>query len=280
MQFDYLAYLRNVAGMSDSEIRTLTGRLQDVLGKLLNQNGVIYNAAGSEAALGDDWKEAERLIRSLDDTVLEPADYSEELEKLDLPKSIAISVPGTVNYNGFAALNQDADLKYNGTDEVVFAALKNQLFFPAFRYTIGAYGYVQALGRFSSYMLSYRDPDIQPSFDFFETVPDAVRDLDLTQEAVNDAIVGVYSGYAYPMSPLDAAETEISYVLQNKPLTYAEETLQRMKEAKSVTTDDVYSSATKLQKFLDNGVRVTAGSSAAIRSNRDLYELVIDDLTK
>ena len=280
MQFDYLAYLKEVARMNDSEIKALAGRLQDVLHKLLNKNGAIYTAAGSEESIRADRKEAESWIGMLDDSELEMADYSEELDKLELPKRIAISVPGSVNYNGIAALHEDTGLKDSGSDAVVFSVLKNQLLYPAFRYNIGAYGYLQRVGQFATIMLTYRDPDVQPSFDFFDSLPEQISALELTQEEINDSILNVYSEYAYPSSPLSLAQTEISYVLQNKPETFAEELVKKMKEAKEVTPEDVTAASGKVQKLLESGSRVTAGNSAVIKKNQELYDLVIEDLTK
>ena len=86
--------------------------------------------------------------------------------------------------------------------------------------------------------------------------------------------------YHDPDSPIAAAQTEISYRLQGRKQSYAEETLAKMRDAKTVTPEDVTASADCVQKMIDEGVWATAGNSAAIRKNAGLYDLVIEDLVK
>ena len=279
-QFDYLAYLKRVSRMSDAETAALAERLQKVLGKLLNRNGAVFTAVGSEEALEKNWNAAGKLIGKLDDTVREPADYTEELEKNALPKRLAVTIPDAVNYNGYVALNQETGLERNGKDTVLAAILKNELLYPEFRFRIGAYGFMNAVGRTNSYMLTYRDPDIRPSYDYYQKLPEKIRELKLTQDEVNDSILSTYSGLAYPESPLKAAQSAIYHVLQDHPESYGEEALRMMREAKTVTPEDVTGAADKIGKMIDSGVRITAGNSAAIKKNAGLYDLVIEDLTK
>ena len=225
-------------------------------------------------------QDKELKIGKLDDTVREPVDYTEELEKNALPKRLAVTIPDAVNYNGYVALNQETGLERNGKDTVLAAILKNELLYPEFRFRIGAYGFMNAVGRTNSYMLTYRDPDIRPSYDYYQKLPEKIRELKLTQDEVNDSILSTYSGLAYPESPLKAAQSAIYHVLQDHPESYGEEALRMMREAKTVTPEDVTGAADKIGKMIDSGVRITAGNSAAIKKNAGLYDLVIEDLTK
>ncbi|MDD5832460.1 MAG: hypothetical protein PUC98_03145, partial [Clostridiales bacterium] len=86
--------------------------------------------------------------------------------------------------------------------------------------------------------------------------------------------------WAYPLSARSLAETEIGYLLSGKTSSYSEECLKNMKEAKKVTADDVEKAAEDIDDIIENSVRITAGSTASIRENRDLYDKVITDLTR
>ena len=278
--FDYLAYLKKVASMSDEEIAALAERLEKVLGKLRNRKGAVYTAMGSSEILAEDWDAAKTLLEKLDDADRAPVDYSEELSKIALPKRLAVVVPDSVSYSGYTAANADTGFEDSGKDQVIMTTLYSNVLYPAFRYRIGAYGFSNAVGRTCSNMFSYREPDIRPTYEYFQGAAEEIRNLELTQDEVNDSILKKYSGLAYPDSPIAAAQTEISYRLQGRKQSYAEETLAKMRDAKTVTPEDVTASADCVQKMIDEGVWATAGNSAAIRKNAGLYDLVIEDLVK
>lgn len=278
--FDYLAYLRQIAGMDEEELKALTGRMKETLQELLNRNGAIYTAVGSEELLSLDGACADAFFERLEDTAREAADYSGELEKINLPKRIAVQAADFVNYNGVAAANADTGFSDNGTDAVIYSLLNGKLIYPAFRYRIGAYGCQGQIGRYSSFLSSYRDPGIADSFAYLENLPEEIRSADISQEEVNDAILSVYSDYAYPRWPLDAAWTEIAYAIQGREESLAEETIHKMENAKKVTTEDIPAFADKMEKLIKDGVWVTAGSAQAIRKYLGGYDLVIEDLVK
>ena len=233
---------------------------------------------GSSETLARDWDAAKVLLEKLDDADRTPADYSGELSKIELPKRLAVAVPDSVSYSGFAAANADTGFEDSGKDQVIMTILYGNVMFPAFRYEIGAYGFDIGLGRTCAYMFSYREPDIRPTYEYFQGAAEVIRNLELTQEQVNDSILNKYSEFAYPDSPLTAAQTEIYYRLQGRKQSYAEETLAKMRDAKTVTPADVTASADRVQKMIDEGVWATAGNSAAIKKNAGLYDLVIEDL--
>ena len=278
--FDYLAYLKKVASMNDGEIAALTERLKEVLGKLLNRNGAVYTAVGSPENLPKDWNAAKTLLDKMDNADRAPVDYSEELSKIALPKRLAVAVPDSVSYSGYAAANAETGFEDSGKDLVIMSILYSSVMHPAFRYKIGAYGFQNAVGHTCAYLFSYREPDIRPTYEYFQGAAEEVRNLKLTQDEVNDSIMNVYSNLAYPDSPLLAAQTEIAYRLQGRRISHAEEVLAKMRDAKKVTPEDVTASADSVQKMIDGGVWATAGNSAAIKKNAGLYDLVIEDLVK
>ena len=277
---DYYNYLTKVSKMSDKQLKSLAKELEAVLGKLLNTNGAIYTAVGDADAIKNGKKYLSDITGDFTTTALPSVDYSKELAKLELPKSIAVAVNDTVSYNGYVAANSDTGIAGDGTNDVCMNLLYSQLFFPTFRYNIGAYGCMQLAGERDSYMLSYRDPMIKESFEAIEAMPSELEELELTETDIDNSILVTYSTYAYPASKSSLASREIDYILQNKDTSYTEECLANMKMAKSVTAKDVREFAKNLQSMIDDGVRITAGSSANINKNKELYDLVITDLVK
>ena len=279
---DYLKYLQNVASMNEDELKVLSERLSAVLGKLLNKNNAIYFATGSEESIQEDWQESAALREMLDEKANETQDYSKELKELHdgFGKSIAVLVNTSVNYNGYAASNEMTGFEDNALNQVFMNLIYSKITYPAFRYNIGAYGYMDRVGHRQSYMISYRDPDIRPSFDWYEKLPDLLDSYEPTQEEIDDAIISTYSSYAYPVSPRNMALAEISARLENQKRSVSEDYLKKMKEAKQVKPEDLKETASHIRKMIEDGVRVTAGNSAAVKKNSDLYDQVIDDLVR
>ncbi len=281
MQVDYLNYLNKVAKMSDKQLKSLGKELQAVLDKLLNVNGVIYTAVGSEEAIAKGSSlMGEFAARSLETNSLPAVDYTDELDKLELPDSIAVAINDSVNYNGIVAASDALGIAGDGKDKVCMNVIYNKLLYPSFRYDIGAYGLLQDVTDKYSIIMSYRDPEIAVSFETMENLPEAVSKLELSDSDVDNAVLISYNYYAYPLSNLDLALTEIDYVLQDKSESYSEETLDYLKSAKSTTAKDVIAFADTLSKMVDEGVRFTAGSSDSIKDNKELYGLTITELTK
>ena len=277
---DYYNYLTKVSKMSDKQLESLSKELEAVLDKLLNTNGAIYTAVGEADTIADGKKYLKEITGGFSTTALPSVDYSKELSKIELPKSIAVAANDTVNYNGYIAANDDTGIEGDGTKDVCMNLLYSKLLFPTFRYNIGAYGCMQLAGERDSYMLSYRDPMIKESFEALEALPSQMKELELSEDDIANGILFTYSSYAYPISSSSLASNEIDYILQNKDTSYTEERLANMKKAKSTDAADVREFADNLQSMIDKGVRFTAGSSSNINKNKDLYELVITDLVK
>ncbi len=277
---DYYNYLTKVSKMSDKQLKSLSKELEAVLAKLRNTNGAVYTAIGEAKTITEGKKCLDDITDKFSTTALPSVDYSKDLAKIELPKSIAVAANDTVNYNGYIAANDDTGLASDGTNDVCMNLLYSQLFFPTFRYNIGAYGCMQYAGERDSYLMSYRDPSIKESFDALEALPSQLDELELTEDDINNGILVTYSTYAYPVAKSSLASTEIDYILQNKDTSFIDECLTNMKQAKSITAKDVKEFAKNLQSMIEKGVRFTAGNSTNINKNKDLYELVITDLVK
>lgn len=94
----------------------------------------------------------------MDDADRTPVDYSEELSGTALPKRLAVAIPDSVSYSGYAAANADAGFEDSGN----------------------------AVGHTCAYLFSYREPDIRPTYEYFQSAAEEVRNLKLTQDEVND----------------------------------------------------------------------------------------------
>lgn len=278
---DYLSYLNKVSKMNDRQLKELGEELRTVLDKLLNTNGAVYAAYGSEDAIAEGEKHISSLAADCFSTEkLATVDYSKELAKIELPKSIAVAINDTVNYNGCLASLEALGAEDNGANNVSLNVIYNKLLYPAFRYDIGAYGLLEDITDDSIMLMSYRDPSVSRAFDAYASIYEDAQQLEITDDDIENALLYTYSSYAQPLSASGLAENEITRMLQNKSESYAEETLAKMRSAKSTTAEDVMNFAEIMQSMSEKGVRFTAGSTDSIKKNKELYELTIDALVK
>ena len=278
MRLPYLSYLRDVSRMSDTEVRELADRLKALLGKLLNRNGAVLTVIGSEKAMEEGLVRTAGLLEKLDTEEHPHADLAGALSEVQLPGRVAAAVNGSVNYNGIFCRNEECGLAGSGKDRAVLQALYTKHLYPAFRYEIGAYGFKDGLGDRISYLMSSRDPGVKESFEVFDAMGESIGSLSFTQQEVDDAVLNIYSGLAYPLSPLSLALAEIDRIMRKIPEGYAEDTLSKMRSAKTARPSDVADSAGIWASAAEKGARITVGSKAAIEENRELYDLVLDDL--
>ena len=276
----YLSYLKKVAALSDEEAEQYTDRLHQVLKKLLNRDGMVISAVGSDETIEEGLSSLESLTVKFTDEERTPVDYTEDLKAFTPSQRTAVAVNDSVSYNGVYADVRKTGITRDGKWRVIVNTLYQQLFYPAFRYDIGAYGLSFAAGERAGYIQSYRDPQVSASFAYFDDAPEKVAALKLDQDAVNDSILNVYSELAYPLSPLQLAATEIARVLENNDESYGEETLRNMKEAKEVTPEDISAASKEIGLLVKEGSRTTAANMATINKNRDLYDEVIDVLVR
>lgn len=276
---DYLDYLSEVAAMSDEEMEDFLARLQDARDRLLNTNGMIYTVIGTDDQVEAATTRLETLTKDYSQEALEPVDYTADLAKLDLPDSIALAIDDSVNFNGVYALAEDTGLT-TGKGEAAAGVLHGLLWYPQLRYRIGAYGFGARVYEDYSLLVSFRDPDIAPTYDYYETIPEEIRSTTFTKEQVEDGAISVYSSLATPDTSVEAAENEINYHISNETQTYADELVARMQSIKTITVEDIEAMADTMQAFLDKGVYVTVGNSTAINKNKDRYDRIITTYIK
>lgn len=278
--FDLMEHLEEIAAMDDEAILAEGERLRQILDELLHQPGMVYTAIGSAEAIEAGREAVGTWAATLDNTETEAVDYAEDLADLAFADRLAVTIPGSVNYNGILARSEDIGLHGAGNDLVAMLALRTGLWYPQFREKYGAYSFKAQTDEDVTLICSYADPQIRQSYDYYDAMPASIADLSLTEEDIRSAVLMVFAKYSQPRSQRSAAELEMEYILENQDVTYADHTRQILDEVRGTTIEDVTGMAENIQRLVDKGVRFTAGSTTEINRNKDLFDLVITDLTQ
>ena len=131
-------------------------------------------------------------------------------------------------------------------------------------------------------LYSYRDPNVKATFDLYDSIPEKLASMELTQDQIDGYIMRQYSAIATPAGELVGATNQIISILQERP---ADEKLQQMRAFKSVTPESLKKAAEVFALLSEKGARGTAGPIGTLQANSDLYDVILnpfhtEDLSK
>ena len=268
---DYYEFLGEVETMVDDYAPAAVKQLQRIQNYFKNRTNAIVVYAGSKAGIGTNGQLASAFMARLDARDVTPVAY-------DLPapaKNEALIVDSSVFYNGIVADYKTMGMTgYTGDLDAVSSLLSDAFLYPMLRDQYGAYsvlaGFMEDTG---GYLISYRDPNIQETFDVYGQIPAFMGGLNKSQEEVDGYILSSYSEYAKATGELSGAKDAALSTLTGEG---QERKLQYMRDLKTLTPDKLQDYGPVYQKMVDEGVRFTAGGASAITQNEQLYDEILN----
>ncbi len=268
---EYYEFLLNLRNLIDENPEEVMAHFRAIQAFFRNNAGAVLTFAGNEKSIALNRTLADGFMAKLDHTEREAAVY-------DLPAPAAreaLVIDGNVQYNCLIATPDDTGMETFDAGMMAVANLVNDtVLVPVLRDQMGVYtpmGGVWDDGTF--YLITYRDPGVRETFDVYASLSDRVAAMETDQDTLNGYIMSSYSGYATPEGELTGAAAAAQDVLEGKdPLrkqTY-------MRQLKAVTPETVKKAAEYYRKAWENGVRSTAGGTAKISENADLYDAVMN----
>ena len=275
--FSYMGYVEYYAFLEQTEAALLAGsgepaqKLAAVRDFLANKDGAMIGFAGNEKSIELNRAAADAFLAKLKNEKREKVAY-------DLPvpavKEAMIADVNVQFNNVFASFDKMGMEDYDAAIDVVSAAVGDIFLTPVLRDQYGVYtAWNGANSRYGMYLITYRDPNVRETFDFYATLADQLSTLEIDQDKLNGYIISSYSGYAKGAGELTGAANAVSGILDNRA---QEEVLEHMRQLKAVTPETLKAYAEIYRKAWENGVHSTAGSAAAINANADLYESILN----
>ncbi len=161
---------------------------------------------------------------------------------------------------------------YTGKDDVISNFINDQYMIPKLRNAFGAYGAGSILYNPFSQLYSYSDPNLSRSYEIFSGLPEYLRSENLTQDDIDNYIIGAYSA----LSRTQGQNTGAMSAMNMRLLGCSEEMyLKWMKEAKTTTPDDIKASADTWDEMISDGVRSSSGTESSLKEAGDLFDVLI-----
>ena len=265
---DYYSFLEQVRDMDPAEI---VAKLESIRDGFANRYNAAALYAGSSDGIAVNTPLAETFMAKLGSTPIEPVSY----ELPGCEGNEALIIDSTVQYNGvvadYATLGMD---KYSGDLDALSSLLDDGYLYPMLRDQYGAYGVLSGfVSDAGGYMISYRDPNVRESFEVYEGIPAFFRELELDQDELDGYILSAYSYYAKSEGELTGAQSAAIDLLTGEPQDL---NLSYMRDLKALTPEKAAQYAALYEKLVSDGVRFTAGGTAAIEANAELYDTILN----
>ena len=266
----YYTFLDELEQQIAADPQSVITRLQGVQSFLANRVGAIASYAGSEASIALNAPLADSFFADLSAEEREYPVY--QLPEPQMREAVAVD--GNIQYNlsiaTFRQMGIDPDYSLN----VIGTLIQDQLLIPVLRDQLGAYSAWCGMdGDTGMYLISYRDPNVQATFDLYDSISLKLNDLETSQEQLDGYILQAYSSLAKPDGELSGAVNELTRILHGRP---ADEKLQIMRAYKSVTPESVKASASVFAAMAEKGSRGTVGGIGTLQENASLYDMIMN----
>ena len=219
--YDYITYipyyefLADLEKQMDSDPKTVVAHLQSVQSFLADRCGAVSTFAGNEASIV---LNAPLVDAFFADMASEARDYP----VYDLPEPAmreAIAVDTGIQYNCIAASFSQIGAEPDYAFKIIGTLIRDKVLIPILRDQMGAYGVYSGMdGDYALYLISARDPNVQATFDLYDSIPERLRNMELTQDQIDGYIMNAYSDLAKPEGELTGAVTAMADILEGMPI--------------------------------------------------------------
>ena len=267
---EYYTYLEQAGQALQEDPETFLAELKRVRSQLCNSTNAIALYAGSAKGAAANRPLADAFLAGLNHEEIIPVNYD------SLPAAArreALIVDSAVQYNMIQAGEKELGTPYSADMDALSNLVLDAYLYPQLRDQYGAYSVMHGAGEhLGMYVLSYRDPNVTETFAVYDKIPEFLQG-ETEQETLDGYILSAYSQYASGSGELTGAvSAEISLLEGRDPA----ERLQRMRELKGLTSEKVKAYAETYRILTEKGTRSTAGGTAVIEANADLYDVILN----
>ena len=268
---DYYAFLGDVETMLQESPDQVTGKLEDIRSQLHNANGACTIAIGSQESIALREDRADAFLSRLENEEKPAAVY-------DLPvpaSSEGLIVDSSVQYNGYVADYESLGLsEFTGDMDGLTALVLDSYLYPMLRDAYGVYSVLHtAMTNYGMYVLTYRDPNLNETFDVIAQLGDLLENDEISQDVLDGYILSSYSTYALSPGVITSASRDLTNYLNGLP---SDIRIRWMQELKSLTPEKLKSYAQVYRELAANGYKTSSGGAGVINANADQFEVILN----
>lgn len=201
----------------------------------------------------------------------EPRNFAPVKEKLGLTSS------SQVQYVARCGNYRKGGFEYTGALRVLKVIFSYDYLWTNIRVKGGAYGCMSSFTYSGdSYLLSYRDPNLEKTNEIYEGAPEFVRKFNVSDRDMTKYIIGTIGGMDTPLTPAAAGARSFGAYMSN---TTIEDYQKERDEVLSADSKSIRALADLLQCVVDQDYFCVVGNSGQIQNADKMFDR-IDTLTK
>ena len=188
----YLPFIKGLNAKQDAEFDATLAGMKTIYQSVVRQSGLTLNITADSDTIATVLPDLEGLVKSLPDSSATTASWSAR------PKVIheGIVIPSPVNFVGAALNLYDHGYKWSGSVDCVTRYINTVWLWEQVRVKGGAYG---GSSRFDPStgvctFSSYRDPNLDGTFERFKETADFLTEIDLDEESIVRLTIGTIGG--------------------------------------------------------------------------------------
>lgn len=265
----YLFFLRKLASEIDADWPAVQARLEAMRSLLIGRHTIMWNVTVDSK----NWALVQPQLAALIDRLPASPANRNEWSFWPAPHGEGLTIPAPINFVGKGADLNSLGYELHGSIYVLCNLLNTGWLWERVRMQGGAYSvfanFDQRSGLFR--YVSYRDPNIGATLDAYDRTADYVAGLDLGEDEMTRAIIGVIGQIDAHMLP--DAKGWVS--MQRYLLGETDALRQQMREQILDTTNaDLRAFASVLHRFNASARVVVLGSEAAMHASGLPLELI------
>jgi len=260
--FDYYWFLSDLIKNYDDEVLL---KLKEVYSKLFNTNGLIISITGDEKTYQAFDKNYKQALKGLNNKAFESVDYQFDLSV----KNEGIALSSNVQYCAQGFNFKALDYEYSGHMQVLKSILSSDYLHDRIRAKGGAYGCgISFSDNGNVIATSYRDPNLEATYNVFDEMADYIDELSLDQETLTRFIIGAVSRLDSAMTPKGKG----TYGTANHISGISQKMIQEERDAiLNITLEDIKSLSKLVRNVMSKGYRVAYGNDVKIKAS-DLFD--------
>ena len=267
---EYLTGQETALSEDDAAIEALAEKMENVRDKIWHSDHMIMGIAASPEGISEIKSEGKELIDRIPSGIVE--DYRESYDYgIPSEKRIGIIVSNPLQSLRGGIILDEAE--FRGRYLPFFEALNDRYIIPEMRYRNGAYGanLTYIISKKQIGMGTINDPNCRTTMEAVDETPAILREMDLTEEDLDTYTVSAYQKIAVPMGDISRADSGIyNYFAGIDPdnLLYISE------DMKKAAIEDKTVAADIIEKMINDGHFVMAGSKSKLEEDKDCFDMV------
>lgn len=271
--YDYYVKLCELEKNFENRKEEIADKLYDLSEKVFRKDNLIVSFNANEEGYDCARKSVLDFIEKLPTESMpeETRSYEAKREKLGLTSS------SQVQYVARCGNYRKGGFEYTGALRVLKVIFSYDYLWTNIRVKGGAYGCMSSFTYSGdSYLLSYRDPNLEKTNEIYEGAPEFVKNFDVSDRDMTKYIIGTIGGMDTPLTPSAAGARSFGAYMSN---TTIEDYQKERDEVLSADSQSIRNLADLLQCVVDQDYFCVVGNAGQIQSAGEMFDK-IETLTK